>query len=322
MPANPNWGDITVTTLHKRQKMIEDNVTNNNALLTHLKKSGNMKKVSGGESIIHELSYNTGRYNRYQGYGILDISPTDMFSAAEYDWKQSAVPISMSGLEELKNAGNERMIDLLEERIKNAEATMANGVAEDIYGDGTADGGLALGGLQLLVAAVPTNTAGGISGSAYPFWQNYVYDFSDASVTPSATTITAAMNLTWMNTKRGKDEIDLIVADNTYYDYYWTSLQTIQRITSDTGSGEAGAGYGALRFKGANVLLDGGYGGSAPAGMFFLNTKHIKFCSHSKRNFVPLEKRHSVNQDAFVQHLVWAGNMTMGNRFLQGRIVP
>lgn len=320
MPANPNWGDITTTTLHKRQKKINDNVTNNNALLRTLKAGNRIELVDGGESIVHELSYSEGRFNRYSGYGVLDVSPSDMFSAAEYDWKQAAVPISMSGLEELKNNGSSRSINLLKARISNAEATMANNISIDIYGDGTADGGLALGGLDLIVAGTPTNSVGGISGSSYSFWRNYVYDFSDLSITPSKTTIGAAMNQAWMQTKRGMDEIDLIVADNTYYDYYWQSLDERQRIVSDTGKGPAGSGYGELMFKNAKVILDGGYGGAHGGGMYCLNTKHIKFVSHTKRNFVPLDRRYAVNQDAFVEHLAWAGNMTCGNRFLQAKI--
>lgn len=51
-------------------------------------------------------------------------------------------------------------------------------------------------------------------------------------------------------------------------------------------------------------------------------TKYILYRPHSKREMVPLDpKRFSVNQDAFVILIGWAGNMTARNRQLQGVIV-
>lgn len=320
--ANPNWNDIATTTLKRRSKEIADSVSRNNALISRLRKRGNTKIISGGDTIVHELAYAEGRFTWYSGYGSIDVSPADVFSAAEYDWKQAAAAVSMSGLEQLRNSGPERTIDLLASRIENAKTTMMNKMAEGVYSDGTGEGGRQIGGLNLIVAAVPTNTVGGISGATWNFWRNSVYDFSDLSITPSTATIQAAMNRVWMSTKRGSDMVDLIVADDIYFNFYWTSLQAIQRIVSQDGSGDASMGFGGLKYMNADVVHDGGYGGFAPAGMYFLNTNYINFVTHKDRNFVPLDRRMTVNQDAFVELLAWAGNMTCSNRFLQGRIQP
>jgi hypothetical protein len=58
----------------------------------------------------------------------------------------------------------------------------------------------------------------------------------------------------------------------------------------------------------------------APAStMYFLNTDHIALRPHKDRNMVPLDPdRFSVNQDAMVKLIGWAGNMTMSNARLQG----
>jgi hypothetical protein len=71
----------------------------------------------------------------------------------------------------------------------------------------------------------------------------------------------------------------------------------------------------------ADVVLDGGIGGYAPVSTaYFLNTKYIHFRPHRDRNFVALDpsKRYSVNQDAVVQLLAWAGNLTMSGSQFQG----
>ena len=55
--------------------------------------------------------------------------------------------------------------------------------------------------------------------------------------------------------------------------------------------------------------------------MYFLNTDYIFLRPHRDRNMVPLDPdRFSVNQDAMVKLVAWAGNLTTSNRFLQGVI--
>ena len=53
--------------------------------------------------------------------------------------------------------------------------------------------------------------------------------------------------------------------------------------------------------------------------MYFLNTNYIFYRPHRDRNMVPLDPdRFSVNQDAMVKLIGWAGNMTLSNGRLQG----
>lgn len=319
--ASPNLSEIVTTTIRNRSRKLADNVSNNNALLMRLKERGNMRPVSGGEKIIQELEYaENSTYKRYSGYEVLNISPSDVLTGAEFEWKQVAVAVSISGLEQLKNSGKEKMIDLLEARIKNAERTFMNNMSTDIYSDGTADGGKQIGGLQLLVADAGTGTVGGINSSTYTFWQNNFYDFSAETVTPSASTIQTAMNTLYLETSRGADKVDLIVADNTYFRYYWESLQANQRFTNEK---LGAAGFDNLKFMGADVVFDGGQGGACPSShMYFLNTNYIHYRPHRDRNIVPLDPdRFAVNQDAMVKLIGWAGNMTVSNRALQGVIV-
>lgn len=318
---NTNWSEIVTTTISNRSRKLADNVSENTALLMRLREKGNQKPFSGGRNIAQELEYaENATYKRYSGYEALDISPSDVMTAAEYEIKQVAVAVSISGLEKLQNNGREQMIDLVAGRVKNAERTMKNNLSGDCYSDGTADGGKQIGGLQSLVKDDGVGTVGGINSSTYTFWQNQFYDFSGASVTPSKTTIQAAMNELYLECARNNDTTDLIVADNLYFRYYWESLQANQRFTNEK---LGAAGFDNLKFMGADVLFDGGQGGSAPAShMYFLNTDYIFLRPHRDCNMVPLEPdRFSTNQDAMVKLIGWAGNMTCSNRSLQGAIV-
>ena len=321
--ATPNLSEIVSTTLRNRSGKLADNVTNNNALLFRLNSKGNVKPVDGGRTIVKELDWQVnGTYKRYSGYETLDISPQEVISAAEFDWKQGAVSVSISGLEELQNSGSERVIDLLEGRIKNAERTMANSVSTDLYSDGTASGGKQIGGLQHIVADAPsTGTVGGINRANFTFWRNFAYDATtDGGAAATAALMQGYMNHVWLNVVRGTDRPDLIIADNAYFKLYLESLQTIQRVASDD---MASAGFTSLKYMDADVVFDGGYGGDAPTDhMYFLNTDFICWQPHKDRNMTPLNPdRFSVNQDAMVKLIAFAGNLTASNCFSQGLLL-
>jgi hypothetical protein len=271
---------------------------------------------------MEELSFaQNGNAGWYSGYDLLPVATADVISGAEYNIKQLACPIIMSGLEGLQNSGREAFIDLMEGRINVAEATMANVLADGVYSDGLGSSGKELTGLDAAVAADPTTgTYGGISRDTWTFWRSQLYDFSAHSVTASATTIQAAMNSLWASLVRGTDRPDLIVLDNNYWTFYMGSLQAQQRFTSpETGN----LGFPSLKFMDADVVLDGGIGGFCPANTgFMLNTKYIKLRPHKDRNMVALapNKRYAINQDAEVQILAWAGNLTSNGAQFQGRL--
>ena len=312
--------EIVTTTLRNRTGKLADNVSKNNALLRRLKAKGKVKPVNGGRTIVQELEYTeNGTFKRYSGYEMLNITPSDVFTAAEFNYAQAAVAISISGLEEIQNSGEERIIDLLESRIGNAERTLVNNIALDCYSDGTADGGRQLGGLQLLLSSSPTTgVVGGIDRSAWAFWRNQVFSgLTNGGAAVTAANIQSYMNRLYVQQVRGADRPDLIVADNTFYRLYLESLQAIQRIASDD---KAMAGFNALKYMDIDVVLDGGYGGGAPSSrMFFLNTDYVFFRPAAKRNFVPIgEDRFAVNQDAMVKLIGFAGQLTLSNAFLQG----
>jgi hypothetical protein len=290
--------------------------------LARLSQRGNIKTVSGGSSILEELSFaENANGGFYSGYDLLPVAAQDVISAAEFTLKQYAVPVVMSGLEMLQNSGKEAFIDLMEARLNVAESTMVNQLSASVYSDGSGSGGKEIVGLNAAVPSNPTTgTYGGINRATFTFWQSKLYDFSVVTVTPGPTTIQAAMNTLWASTVRGNDRPDLIVFDNVYWGFYMASLQANQRFTDPNA---ANLGFPSIKFMDADVVLDGGIGGFCPASTgFFLNTKYIKWRPHKDRNMVPLSpnRRYAINQDAEVQILAWAGALTCSGAQFQARI--
>ena len=315
--ASPNssFTEVITTTLQGYSKQLADNVTSHNALLNHIDKKGN-KMPATGRTIVQELEYAENATAKwYSGYETLDVSPSEIFTAAEFNYKQLNGNVVISGLEQVQNSGKEAVHNLLKSRIKNLEKTLKNTVATALYADGTGTDGKELGGLQSLVADAGTGTVGGINSSTYTWWKNKIYDFSGESITASASTIQAAMNNLWLQCIRGADKPDVVTAGTTYFNFYWSSLQDNQRFTSDD---TAQSGFMNLMFMSAPVFYDDQ---CTATKMYMLNTDYLFLRPAKGREFVPLGEKASVNQDAMVMPVVWAGNMTTSNRSLQGIIL-
>lgn len=312
---NASFSDIITTSLQGYSGKLADNITNHNALLRQIERKGNMMSATG-RTIVQELEFaENGTVQWYQGADTLDTSVGETFTAAEYNYKQIAGNVVITGLEQIQNSGKEAVHNLLKARMRNLEKSLKNTIATALYADGTGSSSKEFGGLQHLVADVNTNTVGGISGTTYDWWRNFVYDFSTLVITPSATTIGTAMQTTWLNTIRGADKPDIIAAGATYYTYYWDSLLANQRFMDDKG---AGAGFTNLVYQGnVPVIYDDQ---CAATRMYFLNTDYLYVRPAKGRWLVPLGDRASINQDAVVMPMVAAGNMTCSNRARQGVI--
>jgi hypothetical protein len=311
--ANSAISDILATTIENRSKKAQDNLRNNNALLTRLSEKGNVKSISGGSTIMQEIFYNdptTNYANSFSGYDVINISPDSPISAAQFSLKHYADAVTISGPEMLTNSGKEQMIELLATRVEVAEARLRNKIDADLHGDGTGNSGKALVGTAAMISTSPTTGVyGGIDRATWAFWQNGADTLSGAT----AANIQAKMNSVALSRVRGNDHIDFIYAGTFAYSTFLASLQAIQRITDDK---LGAAGFSALKFYGgagsADVVLGGGIGGNQATGrMDFINTNYVMFRPHKERNFVPIGgDRQAVNQDAVVRLIGWSGALT------------
>lgn len=314
-----NYGELIATTIEHRQSEVADNVTKSRALFYRLNEKGHKKTVAGGRSIYQPLEFTeNGNFQWYSGGETLNTTQQEVMDVAEYAWKQAACGVFATGLEtDIQNAGKEQIIDLLEARVKNAEKTVKNQLATGVYSDGIASGGKQIGGLQLLVADTPTNTVGGINGSTYSWWRNISFDATtDGGSAMSASNAISYMNRVYFQLVRGEDKPDLVSADNNYFRFYMEALQPNARFTNPK---MADAGFTNIDYMGAPVVLDGGIGGSCPTNhMYFLNTDYIYLVAAKNRDFVAMKPREAINQDATVRFLLWAGNLVVSNRSVQG----
>lgn len=312
------FNELATTAYRNHKSEVADNVSRHNALFRRISEKGRIRREDGGLSIVAPLEYaENSSVMRYSGYDVLNVQPSDVFTAAEFPWRQMAAHISASGLEVRSNSGENRIINLVKARIKNCMNSLKNQLASDIYSDGTASN--QINGLQALIADAGTGTVGGINSSTYTFWKNAVQSAASplqggGAITPSSTTIESLMLPLWIRLTRGADTPDLIVADETYFTYFEQSQTSLKRYApSDDGQ----AGMISMKYKTADVFFDGS--GIIPsAHMYFINTDYLEMVVHQDAEFEMMDEQKSINQDAIVIPVLWQGNMVVSNRALQG----
>jgi len=308
MPGNANFDTLLSTTIANYRKTLTDNVFTARPLTYFLMDKGRIRMLNGGTKIVEPLIYGTNStVASYSGYDTLSLTPQEGISAAEYDWKQYAVSIAISGIEEAKNNGEQAILNLLEAKIMQAEESMKEGFNQMFFGDGTGNSGKNWLGLGAIVES--GNTVGGIDSSAVGngFWQSYEEN------TAGALTL-AQMTTAYNSVSVGNDHPDMVLTTQTLFEKYESLLQPQLRYT-DTKT--ADAGFQNLLFKAAPVAYDV----HCTAGVvYFLNSKYLTLVGHSDKWFANTEFVRPENLDARYSLIMCYGNLTCRNRKKQGKL--
>ena len=306
--SNPNFDALLSTTLANYRAQLTDNVFSARPLTYHLMDKGRIRMLNGGTKIVEPLIYGqNSTVASYSGYDSIALTAQAGITAAEYEWKQYAASIAISGIEEAKNNGEQEIINLLEAKIMQAEESMREGFNQMFFADGTGNSGKDWNGLGNIVEA--SGTVGGINRATggNEYWRSYEENTVEA--------LSLAKMATAYNTVSvGNDHPDMVLTTQTLFEKYESLLQPQLRYT-DTKT--ADAGFQNLLFKAAPVVYDV----HAPAGtMFFLNSKYISLVGHSGKWFSQTEFVRPENLDARYALIMCYGNLTCRNAAKQGKL--
>ena len=306
--SNPNFDALLSTTLANYRDQLTDNVFSDRVLTNHLMSKGRIRMVNGGTKIVEPLIYGqNSTVASYSGYDTISLAAQSGITAAEYEWKQYAASIAISGIEEAKNNGEQEIINLLEAKIMQAEESMREGFNTMFFADGTGNSGKDWNGLGNIVES--GNSVGGINSATAgnEYWRSYEENTAGA--------LTLAQMATAYNTVSvGNDHPDLVLTTRALFEKYEALLQPQLRYT-DTKT--ADAGFQNLLFKAAPVVYDT----AAPAGtMFFINSKYLSLVGHSGKWFQQTEFVRPENLDARYALIMCYGNLTCRNRKKQGKL--
>jgi hypothetical protein len=306
--SNPNFDALLSTTLANYRDQLTDNIFTARPLTYFLQDKGRIRMLNGGTKIVEPLIYGQNTtVASYSGYDTISLTAQTGLTAAEYDWKQYAASIAISGIEEAKNNGEQEIINLLEAKIMQAEESMREGFNTMFYADGTGNSGKDWNGLGNIVEA--SGTVGGINRATAgnEYWRSYEDNNNDPLTL-------AQMATAYNSVSVGNDHPDMVLTTQLLFEKYEALLQPQLRYT-DTKT--ADAGFQNLLFKAAPVVYDTG----CTAGvMFFLNSKYLTLVGHSGKWFSQTEFVRPENLDARYALIMCYGNLTCRNAAKQGKL--
>lgn len=267
--ANPNFNTLAATTLQKYVPNMGDQIFRKFALLKYLQGKAKKNSVSGRSFVVPVMSEENDTVVTYSGYDHLDLTPQEVGTAAEYQWKRLAVSVAISGEEEEWNQGKEQVISLLKAKTNQAELSAAKKFNTMFFtSDGTGNGGKDWYGLAALVGDATHGPAivAGIDGTAAAnaFWRSPIFD--------SAVAITVEdVNHQYNECTAGggDDGPDFEITTQVLWEAYVDQLQP-QQIFENPKVAEAG--FQNIVHRGAPVTWDT----VCPTGdWYFLNSQHL-----------------------------------------------
>jgi len=306
--SNPNFDALLSTTLANYRDQLTDNVFSARPLTYFLMDKGRIRMLNGGSKIVEPLVYGTNStVASYSGFDTISLTAQAGITAAEYDWKQYAASIAISGIEEAKNNGEQEVINLLEAKIMQAEESMREGFNQMLFADGTGNSAKDWNGLGNIVEA--SGTVGGINRATAgnEYWRSYEENTAGA--------LTLAQMATAYNTVSvGNDHPDMILTTQTLFEKYEALLVPQLRFTD---SKTADAGFQNLLYKAAPVTYDV----HCTAGVvYFLNSKYLTLVGHSDKWFAQTDFVRPENMDARYALVMCYGNLTCRNAKKQGKL--
>ena len=314
MAGNPDFNSLLSTTLQNYQPTLVDNIFKDLVLLNHLNERGRVRVEEGGTQIIEPLMYAVNdTVSTYSGYDAIDLTPQEGISAAEYDWKQMAASVAISGIEEAKNRGTEAIIKLLNAKIMQAEMSLKTTLNEQLFGTpGSAPAAKDLNGLGNIIGT-QNNTVGGIDSTTNTWW-NPTYDGS------ASTLSLVDMGSIYNVASKGSDVPDLIITNVALFEKYESLLTNNVRYQDVA---KANAGFTNLMFKQTPLVFDLELGtGTSAQPMYFLNTKYLKLTGLNGYWFKTTDFMNGTvaGVDARYALVLAYGQLTCSNRNRQGFI--
>lgn len=291
--------------LNEIPKQMKDNIVKRSPTFTMLMRK---EKVwdQGGDTIQPHIKYaQATNAGSYRGYDTLDITPQQTRTDAQFARKQNYASIVFNGYEVASSRGRNAIFKMAEIAMQDAEDTMFDKMATQIFSNGLGNGGKDILGLA---AAIDdgTNTAvyGGIDRTTNPWWKA---QFNGAIGTLSMSELTSA----YVAASRGgmQNSPDFIVAG---FDA-WNAVNTLTRNRYETHSNVNNAGkmfgnmgFPYINFMGVPVVYDE----YCPTGdLYMLNSETVQLWSDPIINFKPTEMVKPANMDAKIGQILWSGEL-------------
>lgn len=290
-----------------------------------------IKLVDGGEKIFMPLMYSRNTtVEGYAGYDTLNITPSDPFTAAEYEWRRIAGSVNMDNDRLDKNRGDaQKLFDLMKGMMDNLKISFQE-TWNDMLISAKASGTKEPNGLFDIVKDDPsTNPAsgalGGIDAVANTWWRNQTKNHGGGTFGTDQTG-DGMKNLRKLirDCTFGTDQVKLLIAGEYGFEAVQNTMLNQLRYVGDKEKLIANAGFNVVMVQGIPMVMEkritslrssGGLSGDA---IYAVQPKYLKVWGMKHRWFEPSNPKEPVNQDTVVQHIITACQFATDNRRTHG----
>ena len=287
----------------KLSDFLADNVFTGVPLLNYLNQKAKVEKSGGASILVPIMSGKNGTAKSYTGLQILDTTPQEGMTMAQFTWRKYAASVAIAEDEVLANAGDGKLNDIVKGKVMQATLSVKDKIDIDLFA--AAQVSTAVQSLPLLVDA--TSTIADINSTTNSFWQ--------ASVTASGSfagqglsDLRAAWNTVMIRGQSGGVP-DFLVTTQAVLQFYEATLEPGRRYEGNEKLGHAG--FENFKFKSATITFDPNV---ATGELYMLSSQHLKYVVHSQRNMKLGEWVKPSNQDGRVAQMFWMGNLVTDNR--------
>jgi hypothetical protein len=312
-PTNTETLDtLYASTWQLVKKQVTDTIFTATPFFYEMYKAENIEREDGGRFIEEPLMYGKNATIAWLDKGgTISIADTDPLTNSIWNWRNVAGSVVRMWADDMANSGVHKKIDMMNAKIENLRLSLIDALETQLF---TAQSGSTMSGLPDIVEAnVPASQSkspGSLSKSTYDWWRNQYF----ASTGSFASYGKSDMRTMYNNCSIGNDHPNLILTEQTVFEYYEAEAEDVQRL-NDTQ--EAKLGFNTFRYKGANMY----YSPQCPTGyMYFLNMKYLKLKIDSKADFDMTDWKYIPNQLDRVAQIVSRLELVSRNCRMQGLI--
>jgi len=281
--------DAFVSTWYEIREDAIDNILNATPVWNVLFNSGAFTEQVGGEIITRTIAYGEIAPEQVKKGHVMTPSEPKLDTLAHWDWRYIASNIQRSTFTDQKNNGPSKIKDYVGRRITAARDGLEQQYETDIWAAFvSAEGGDGISSLNDMIPLVTNRTSGTYGKIARPssytdntlgvdipdggneWWGPSYYEGVWATVDVDLLT---DMKKLYNGIHLNQDAPNLIIMDQTMFEYYEDFAIDISQIIKDETTRLADMGFEVLRFKGKPVIYSSNI---TDKNALFLNTDWIE----------------------------------------------
>ena len=319
MPGIALGNFVTSVTKERFIPKVIDNIYESTVLFNRLR--GKARPWSGGQQIkIPTTIANRTALGSYSGFDTFDTTQEDVRIQFSVNPSQYYATVTVSGIQVALNKGDNAIVDLMATEFSDVARNFSEKLGEDIYLDGTGNNNKDIAGLQYHVDdATTAATYQGQSRSTYTNlkatrnaqsgalgFANLAADYDACQRGTDSPTLGITTPAVWTIIEALVTPVHNMDINKSYPKLTPTGLEQGTSMSY---------GYNSILYRGVPIIADEK---CTSGNLYFLNENHFflytisldsKFVEGAKEGFAWTGWKKSINQDAIVGQLLWAGQI-------------